>query len=527
MDIIVLKQSKYTKGKEKVFFHTKLIEGEVKVVKDLSILNDRQKHKIISFDFPNILDEIEINENLIFVDIEQLKKQVLGHSKNEFPKNKKPWSFWSQIWQVNGEEKSEEINNSRQSYFGLNEQFEQDEINSQFVFLLESIEKVYKRNLIELIDKNEAKRFDETESFLNTILFERTKKGINVDTSKIKDYLKGVNIELYALKNNLQLEYGIFSKTDYNNIKRELTKVFPSIVDKMGTKDYFKMLKYYKNDFTLINLLFEERKVTTNKTILSRIGSLDDKRIYPQFQYFGTVSSRILVESPSLQQLKSDCRDLILPDVDKELIYIDYSQFEAGILASEADDDNLIDMYNKADIYSQMNQALKNNPEITREKCKQLFFNYCYGMSPENIKKYSKVDLGIFFKQFPNLEVFQQKLNESFIEKGFIETAEGNRRYKNIENIGIETEIEGWLISQRIQGNASFILKKAILNVYYLDKEIEFLIPMHDAVLYQIPKGKFEEKKEILEVQFKKAFKEVCPKINPKVDFKQFCVKKT
>lgn len=523
MEIIVLKQSKYSKGKEKVSFHTKLIDGEIKVVKDLSLLNDGHKNKIISFDFLNILDEIEINENLLFVDIEQLNKQVIGHSKNEFPTNKIPWSFWSQIWKI--EKKSEEINNARKSYFGLNEQFEQNEINSQFVFLLESIEKIYKKNQIELIEKNEANRYDLTESFLNTILFERTKKGINVDTSKIKDYLKEVNIELYTLRNKLQLEYGIFSKTDYNNIKRELTKVLPSIVDKMGTKDYFKMLKYYKNDFTLINLLFEERKVTTNKTILSRIGSFDEKRIYPQFQYFGTVTSRILVESPSLQQLKSDYRDLILPDVDKELIYIDYSQFEAGILASEADDDNLIDMYNNADIYSQMNEALKDNPEITREKCKQLFFNYCYGMSPENIKKYSKVDLGVFFKKFPNLEVFQQKLNESFKEKGFIETTEGNKRYKNIENIG--AEIEGWLISQRIQGNASLILKKAILTVYNLDKELEFLIPMHDAVLYQIPKGKFEEKKEILEVQFKKAFKEVCPKINPKVDFKQFCVKKT
>lgn len=524
MEIIVLKHSKYTKGEEKVSFYTKLINGEIKLVKNLCFLNDGQKHKIISFDFPNILNEIEINENLIFLDIEQVTKQIIGHSKNEFPKNKKPWSFWSQIWLVNGEEKREEINNSRKSYFGLNEQFEQDEINNQFVFLLESTEKIYKKILVELIEKNESKRYDETESFLNTILFERVKKGINVDTSRIKDYLKEVNLELYALKNKLQLEYGIFSKTDYHNVKRELTKILPSIVDKMGTKDYFKMLKYYKEDFTLINLLFEERKVTTNKTMLSRIGSLDDKRIYPQFQYFGTVTSRILVESPSLQQLKSSYRDIILADKDKELIYIDYCQFEAGILASEADDDNLIEMYNKADIYSEMNESLKENPEITREKCKQLFFNYCYGMSPENIKKYSKVDLGVFFKQFPNLEVFQQKLNESFKDKGFIETTEGNRRYKNIVNVG--TEIEGWLISQRIQGNASLILKKAILNVYNLDREIEFLIPMHDAVLYQIPKGKYQEKKGILEVQFKKAFKDICPKIIPKVDFKEFCVKK-
>ena len=55
MEIIVLKQSKYSKGKEKVSFHTKLIDGEIKVFKDLRPLNDGQKHKIISFDFLNIL----------------------------------------------------------------------------------------------------------------------------------------------------------------------------------------------------------------------------------------------------------------------------------------------------------------------------------------------------------------------------------------------------------------------------------------------------------------------------------------
>lgn len=524
MEIIVLKQSKYLKGIEAVTYHTKLIDGNITVLKDLSLLNDGQKHKIISFDFPNILDEIEINENLKFVDIEQLKKQVIGHSKNEFPKSKKPWSFWSLIWQINGEEKSEEINNARKSYFGVNEQFEESEINMHFVFLLESLEKIYKSIQIELTDKNEAKRYNEVESFLNTILFERTKKGISVDTIKIKEYLKEINIELYDIKNKLQLEYGIFSKTDYNNIKRELMKVLPSVADKMGTKDYIRMLKYYKNDYPLIKLLFDERKVSTNRTILSRIGSLDSKRINPQFQYFGTVTSRILVESPSLQQLKSEYRDLILPDVEKELIHIDYSQFEAGILASEADDESLIDMYNKSDIYTKMNEALKDIKLITREKCKQLFFNYCYGMSPENIKKYIKVDLSIFFKQFPNLEVFREMLNAMFVEKSFIETSLGNKRYKNIENITLE--IEGWLISQKIQGNASLILKKAILNVYDVDRSIEFLLPMHDAVLYQIPKGKYEEKKLILETEFKKAFKEVCPKINPKVDFKEFCVKK-
>ena len=53
-------------------------------------------------------------------------------------------------------------------------------------------------------------------------------------------------------------------------------------------------------------------------------------------------------------------------------------------------------------------------------------------------------------------------------------------------------------------------------------KNIEFLIPMHDAVLYQVPSNVIEEKKVYIEECFLKNFMNLCPGINAKVDFKAF-----
>lgn len=524
MEIIILKHLSYSKGKKNLVYYSKVINGEIKNHKNLDFLKNGENYNIISFDFNNIIDIIEINEKILFIDIEQIKKQIIGHSKNEFVKNNRPWDFWYLLNQLHKNDETDEmiqkLNKAKRIYFGFNDGNDDKEIKNIFGFLLKSIEDIFNTINQELVDKNELLRYESTEKKINSILLERTKKGISIDTSTIKSLIQSINLEYYEVKNELQLEYGIFSKTDFENIKREVGEILPILIDKIGTKEYAENLKFYKDDFDLINLLYKERRLSINKTILTRIGSLDDKKVFPQFQYFGTVTSRILVDSPSFQQLKRDYRKIILPEEGMELLYIDYCQFEAGILASEANDLKLIEMYNNDDIYTQMNDVLKDVPNISRDKCKQLFFSYCYGMSKEKIKKETKIDLDIFFNKFPDLEIFNVGLRESFKLTGFIETTEGNKRYKNFDNKNnVE---ESWLISQRIQGNASLILKKAILQVYESDKEIEFLIPMHDAVLYQIPKGKRDEKVKVLETFFKAAFKEICPKIEPKVEFKNF-----
>ena len=76
-------------------------------------------------------------------------------------------------------------------------------------------------------------------------------------------------------------------------------------------------------------------------------------RCYPVFFGFGTITSRVTVREPSLQNLRKTNRSVISADPKKKLLYVDYSQFEAGILASLSEDPLLISLYN-TDIYEDL-----------------------------------------------------------------------------------------------------------------------------------------------------------------------------
>lgn len=78
-------------------------------------------------------------------------------------------------------------------------------------------------------------------------------------------------------------------------------------------------------------------------------------------------------------------------------------------------------------------------------------------------------------------------------------------------------------MSQRIQGTASLILKRAIIRLRNSDHEIEFLIPMHDAALFQVPKETAIEKKDIIQTAFEEEFVKECPSLKVSAKFKSFC----
>ncbi|MEJ5051982.1 DNA polymerase [Chryseobacterium culicis] len=520
MEVAILKYNRYEKGILKTYFFVKENVKDPRKEGNLDFLQIQGIKTIISFDFLSLISDIKDIHQYTFIDIEQQLKQILGLPKEYFEKTKKHWSFWYQL--KNYVDDRKKIKEYRKIFENLTDNIKEDEVDKAMFLLVESIYKIYVKNKRDLQNNNELERFEKIEKSLNTILFERTQKGITINTELLKTYLKQIIIDLYEVRNKLQLEFGIFSSKDYSKIKAKILELGFSNnidkIDKIGTEKYYNFLKYHQQEYELIGLLYKERRLNDSKSVLTRIGSLEENRVYPFFEYFGTVTSRILVKNPSFQQLKREYRKIITPDIGKELIYIDYCQFEAGILADIMQDEELIKMYISGDIYSEMEKLL---PEFTRDKCKSLFFLYSYGASKDQIqKKYTSTDLEVFFGNFTKFQPFREELEKEFIEKKMISTLLGNHRY-----ITPETELEeniSWLVSQKIQGTASLILKKSIKEIYDLDKEIEFLLPMHDAILYQVPSSETEQKKKLIKRVFEEKLKEVCPSLVPKISFKNF-----
>jgi DNA polymerase I-like protein with 3'-5' exonuclease and polymerase domains len=381
------------------------------------------------------------------------------------------------------------------------------EIDSEFKLTKENIKSFLEKlsvlyNKLLNKDKQELKRFNELEIDINKLIYKRQKLGVRINLEIAKERCKELEKLIYTIKNNLQLNYNIFTPDNIKSQKKYLDKKKYKII-----KSYLYTFKIYRNTDKICNLYYEllrnKQDLNSLLFIVSQWGGME--RTYPSYFGFGTITSRIVQRQPSLQNLRKTNRDIIIPDTGMRLLYVDYSQFEAGILASLSNDETLIELYN-SDIYSDLAEKVLNNKE-DRNEAKILFYRYMYG--DNSLKKEAKA----YFKKFVNLEIFKISLEDKLLETTKIGTEHGNYRYALDEN-------NTWALSHIVQSTASYIYKKALIEVQNNVKSANFLIPMHDGTVYQINKSEYEKVQSEIEKIYKEEFKKVCPQIEPRLNCK-------
>ena len=237
-------------------------------------------------------------------------------------------------------------------------------------------------------------------------------------------------------------------------------------------------------------------KARRDESIVKRaIGGTE--RVYPLFHVLGTVSGRILVSDPYLQQLRRAYRSLVAPDPHTRLIYLDYAQFEPGVLAGLAEDERLINAYNAGDVYTALAEALFGDP-TARPIAKRVFLAFSYGMSPERIaailtgsakslgdRKAYEVKIGAFFKEFSKLEDYRTSQQEQLLMAGSVASLLGNRRLRTSQGV-LSGKEKRWSLNHPVQATASLIFKEALISIVEVFGVESVMLPMHDAVLLQL-----------------------------------------
>ena len=429
-------------------------------------------------------DNIDKNKDLPdIIDIESYSKQFLQKSKPL--ENQEKWNLFKLL----------------KEKFIIPSEFRITEENI-FDYLGKIAE--YLQVISEETSAYEEDRFNDIEIDINRIIYERQRKGINVDVEIAKQKIQLLEEEVYQIKNRLQLEFRIFSpekiaiQSDWLNSNK---------ISINGSLE--RTFKNYSDENIVCGLFYEliriQKDLDCYLDILAYRGG--KTKTFPCYFGFGTITSRITLREPGLQNIRKENRSVIQPEPGYEFIYIDYSQFEAGILASLSDDEKLINLYND-DIYSDIALKIYKDKE-KREKAKILFYRYMYGDTFKNTieKRY--------FSKFVKLQSYKKKIEKEAEKNKLIGTEFGNYRIID-ENFTIS-------LSHKIQGTASLIFKKALIRAYQEIPEAEFVLPMHDAALYQISlKHDLEEVTEKLKKIFKDVFKVHCPKINPIVNERSF-----
>ncbi len=350
----------------------------------------------------------------------------------------------------------------------------------------------------------EKERFTNIEMPVNGIIYECQRKGIAVDVESAKEKIQSLEEAVYGIKNKLQLSYKVFTpeKNDaqVNWLERNEIEINGSI--ERTFKTYSKKNEACKLFYELIR---NQKDLDSFLDILARRGG--SSRTFPSFHGFGTITSRITLREPALQNIRRTNRRIIKPDDDCDFIYIDYSQFEAGILASLSKDDKLCKLYN-VDIYSDMVSGIGGTIE-TRDDAKIEFYKFMYGAS--NLLP----AVNRYFSKFKKLQAYKKKIEKEATDNKIVGTTMGN--YRNVEeNISLS-------LSHTIQATASLIFKKAVIKVKEEIPEVEFVLPMHDAALYQVNnRYDFEEITNKIKAIFIQEFAENCPEIKPRVNDSEF-----
>ncbi|MBQ7599096.1 MAG: DNA polymerase I [Clostridia bacterium] len=247
-------------------------------------------------------------------------------------------------------------------------------------------------------------------------------------------------------------------------------------------------------------------------------------RIHTRFNQTGTATGRLASSEPNLQnipvrgELGRELRKYFVADEGKVLIDADYSQIELRILASMADDENMINAFiGGEDIHASVASQVFGVPidRVTpdlRRRAKAVNFGIVYGIGEFSLAK----DLGIsrwqakeyienYLSTYSGVNDYLEMTVAKAREDGYTSTLFGRRRYipeLKAKNRNLEAFGERVAMNSPIQGTAADVIKIAMINVEKALAEAGLdavlIMQVHDELIVEADEGCAEEAEKIL-----------------------------
>ena len=242
-------------------------------------------------------------------------------------------------------------------------------------------------------------------------------------------------------------------------------------------------------------------------------------RVHTSFNQAVAATGRLSSSDPNLQNipirtdLGREIRRAFIADPGCVLISADYSQIELRVLAHLADEEALIEAFQRGeDIHDRT--ALKvfgpnsglDKHEL-RRRAKIINYALLYGKTAFTLAR----DIGVtaavaqefidaYFGGFPKVRQFIDRTIEQARTRGFVETMFGRRRMVpelNSRNGQIRQAAERMTVNFPIQGTAADILKRAMIRVHEVlahrigsaEPAARMILTVHDELLIECPEG--------------------------------------
>ncbi len=357
--------------------------------------------------------------------------------------------------------------------------------------------------------------------------------GIRVFEEDIERRIKEIEEEIYHqvgytfnLNSPKQLGEALFVKLALPTGKKT----------KSGYSTNAEVLEGLADEHPVVAMILEYRQLAKLKsTYCDGLLKVIDKdgRIHSTLNQTETRTGRISSTEPNLQnipvrqELGREMRKFFVAKEGCLLADADYSQIELRVLADIANDQVMIDAFNRGEDIHRItaSQVFGLPPELVtplmRSRAKAVNFGIVYGIGAFSLAKdigVSRPEAARYIKDYLSHYAGVAKYMEEMIalakEKGYCETLFGRRRYlpeltasnANLRNFG-----ERVARNMPIQGTAADIIKIAMIRVYQrLRREgmqAKLILQVHDELIVEAPEEEIQKAAQIVHEEMEAACK--------------------
>ncbi len=362
---------------------------------------------------------------------------------------------------------------------------------------------------------------DDLELPLVNVLSGMESVGIRVDIEKLNTFrleiLDRVECLLAEIYNLSGREFNVNSTKQLGAVLFDDLKL-PSIKKtKTGYSTNAEVLEMLSGMHPIIDYLLEYRMLTKlQTTYLEGMRHLVDSttgRIHTSFNQTVTATGRLSSSDPNLQNIPvrtetgKKIRKLFVPGDDfKYIMSADYSQIELRLLAHMSQDINLLEAFNhNQDVHTRTAAEVFDVPiqEVSsdmRARAKAVNFGIIYGISDYGLSRDLKISrkeaaqyIDNYFRKYQGVRDYIDKVVGQAKQQGYVTTMFGRKRYLpdiNSSNFNRRSFAERTAMNTPIQGTAADVIKKAMINVFYLLKhkslQSRLLLQVHDELVLEV-----------------------------------------
>lgn len=366
------------------------------------------------------------------------------------------------------------------------------------------------------------------------VLAEMEKNGIKIDVEymgvlakKLEKREKELTGEIYKMAGQ---EFNIASPQQLKEIlfdKLEIP-IMGIRKGKTGLSTAASELEKMRGLHPIIELIFEYRELAKlRNTYVDVLPGLVEKdgRVHTTFNQAVTATGRLSSSNPNLQNipikgdLGQEIRKCFVAEQGCKLLGLDYSQIELRIIASLANDPEMIKIFQEGRDIHAMTAARVNGvtlAEVTpvmRSNAKAINFGIIYGMGPHSLAESIGVSfteakdfIARYFSVFKEVKRFLDETRALAHSTGYVETLLGRRRYLPEINSGmpqLRNSAERMAVNAPIQGTAADLIKLAMIEVNNLLKnksEIKMLLQVHDELVFEVKEESVKKYSEPIQI---------------------------